>query len=184
MKALGYITLTEAEEISGIKADTLKKRCQEGTLPGAIKQGKTWFVPKNQIIQELGSSLDDKLLTWLVNFAEGGIGIDVTLLAGGTFIAGQLISAKEYLERMNSAIKNVPQQNDNTQKAIQAFDLLLTTLTKNLPPQEEFLSTPINAVHLDNVSIWNNSTPPTPLKGSLIRIKLNAVDGFMWGRLG
>jgi hypothetical protein len=41
----GYITLTEAEERYGIKADTLKKRCQKGEVIGAKKVGKTWLVP-------------------------------------------------------------------------------------------------------------------------------------------
>lgn len=41
----GYLTLSEAEERYGVKADTLKRRCQNGKVIGAIKQGKTWFVP-------------------------------------------------------------------------------------------------------------------------------------------
>lgn len=41
----GYLTLSEAEEKYGIKADTLKKRCQKGEVIGAKKVGKTWFVP-------------------------------------------------------------------------------------------------------------------------------------------
>lgn len=41
----GYLTLKEAEERYGVKADTLKRRCQSGSVKGAIKQGKTWFVP-------------------------------------------------------------------------------------------------------------------------------------------
>jgi len=42
----GYITLSQAEKFYGIKADTLKKQCLAGKYPGAIKQGKTWFVPE------------------------------------------------------------------------------------------------------------------------------------------
>jgi len=41
----GYLTLEEAESIYGTKADTLKRRCQNGKVIGAIKKGKTWFVP-------------------------------------------------------------------------------------------------------------------------------------------
>lgn len=41
----GYLTVSEAEERYGVKADTLKRRCQRGKIRGAIKQGKTWFVP-------------------------------------------------------------------------------------------------------------------------------------------
>ena len=42
----GYITLSEAEKFYGVKADTLKKQCLSGKYPGAVKQGKTWFVPE------------------------------------------------------------------------------------------------------------------------------------------
>ena len=41
----GYLTLAEAEDRYGVKADTLKKHCQNGKIKGAIRQGKTWFVP-------------------------------------------------------------------------------------------------------------------------------------------
>lgn len=41
----GYLTLAEAEDPYGVKADTLKKRCQNGEIIGAKKVGKTWFVP-------------------------------------------------------------------------------------------------------------------------------------------
>lgn len=39
------MTLAEAEERYGVKADTLKKRCQRGEIVGAKNIGKTWFVP-------------------------------------------------------------------------------------------------------------------------------------------
>lgn len=41
----GYLTVSEAKERYGVKADTLKRQCQRGKIRGAIKQGKTWFVP-------------------------------------------------------------------------------------------------------------------------------------------
>lgn len=41
----GYLTLLEAQERYGFKADTLKKRCQRGEIIGAKNIGKTWFVP-------------------------------------------------------------------------------------------------------------------------------------------
>lgn len=45
IKIPGYITLSEAETRYATKRDTLKRRCQKGMVRGAIKQGKTWFVP-------------------------------------------------------------------------------------------------------------------------------------------
>lgn len=40
-----YITLSEAEKITGINQETLKKRCQKGQIEGAIIKGKTWLIP-------------------------------------------------------------------------------------------------------------------------------------------
>ena len=44
-----YVTLKEAEDLSKIKADTLKKRCQNNQILGAIKKGKMWFIPRDSI---------------------------------------------------------------------------------------------------------------------------------------
>ena len=42
-----YLTLQEAQEITGVGQETLKKRCQMGQIENAIKKGKTWLIPSS-----------------------------------------------------------------------------------------------------------------------------------------
>ena len=70
----GYITLSEAEKFYGVKANTLKKQCLSGKYPGAIKQGKTWFVPE---ISKAASHQDYMAVIYgyerIYGFSGGGI---------------------------------------------------------------------------------------------------------------
>lgn len=50
----GYVTLKEAKKISGIKIETLKRQCRLGKIPGAIKEGKTWFIPRSTVVNKSG----------------------------------------------------------------------------------------------------------------------------------
>lgn len=45
------ITLAEAESFTGINQETLKKRCQAGQIPGAVKKGRVWLVPLISIVK-------------------------------------------------------------------------------------------------------------------------------------
>ncbi len=182
MKALGYITLSEAERISGIKADTLKKRCQEGVIVGAVKQGKTWFIPRNQVVSEQDSPADDRILSLIATFAEAGVGTGITLFMGGSLVIGNLIPTKAYLERLKIKLKTSPQKESIPEKVFESFDFLFDSMMKNLPKDtKEVMDKQISAIHLDKVEyqvggIWQS--PPD----TVMRIKLNAIDGFMWGR--
>lgn len=184
MKSLGYITLTEAEEISGIKADTLKKRCQEGQITGAVKQGNTWFVPRNQIINTEESPTDDIVLSTIATIAEAGIGTSITLFIGGTIVEGDLIPAKEYFKGIKEKIKISPQKVELPEEIYKMFDLVFESFEKKLPQTvEQVLEKKIVAIHIKNITcksagISNNQSNPE----EVMRIKLNAIDGFIWGR--
>lgn len=39
------VTTEDAAAVEGVSADTIKKRCQRGTYPGARKRGGLWFIP-------------------------------------------------------------------------------------------------------------------------------------------
>ncbi len=43
------LTIVEASKLTGIKIETLKKRCQSNLIPGAIKKGKTWLIPQSSL---------------------------------------------------------------------------------------------------------------------------------------
>ncbi len=42
-----FITLQEAEKLTGIDQETLKKQCQRGLITGAMKKAKTWLIPSD-----------------------------------------------------------------------------------------------------------------------------------------
>lgn len=49
------LTLEEASDIYGVKADTLRRACWSGKLPAKMR-GKTWFVNSADLEQHLASS--------------------------------------------------------------------------------------------------------------------------------
>ncbi len=74
------ITLIEAEQLSEIDQETLKKRCQNDQIPGAVKKGKTWLVPfasiTGKVKSKVGLYIDGsnvyhggKIAGWQVNYA-------------------------------------------------------------------------------------------------------------------
>lgn len=182
MKSIGYITLAEAEQLSGIRSDTLKKRCQEGKIPGAIKQGKTWFVPRSEILRNEIPAIDDRLLAMLATIAEAGVGLSITLIVGGAFISGELIPMKKYLEMVQANLKR-DAKGENAPEFIEKlfdpmFDSLLKTQPKNLT---EAVDKQINYLHIAKSEVWASGQQSNGDENPL-RIKLSAVDGFMWGR--
>lgn len=58
-----YVTLNEAEKLTGIDKETLKKRCREGQIIGAIKKGKTWLVPQKSIAPKIPRAMFSGVLT-------------------------------------------------------------------------------------------------------------------------
>ncbi|UZE93479.1 MAG: NYN domain-containing protein [Candidatus Nealsonbacteria bacterium] len=85
--AENLLTITETSQLTGINPETLKKRCQSGSIPGAIKKGKTWLIPES-------SSLG-------FNRPKVGVYIDGPNLLHGGLETGWLIDYK----KLNKFIK-------------------------------------------------------------------------------
>lgn len=183
MKNIGYITLSEAEKISGIKADTLKKKCQDGRMSGAIKQGNVWYVPKSEIIKSDKIISKDILLAILGSLAEAGVETGVTLLVGGKFITGNLISEKRYLDEVSDLLKGAVEDKKIPDDIEKMFKKIFESsgMNKKLS-QREALEKPIHFLHLNKVKIRENNELSDVNRG-LIRIKLHSVDGFIWGNM-
>lgn len=82
------ITLAEAESITGINQETLKKRCQNGQIQGAQKRGKIWFIPISTLTGKVKSKV--------------GVYIDGSNVYHGGKIAGWQINytnLRKYVER-------------------------------------------------------------------------------------
>lgn len=75
-----FITLAEAESLTGINQETWKKRCQVKQVEGAIKKGRVWLIPLASIGKEKpkagvyvdGSNIycGGRDLGWKVNYAK------------------------------------------------------------------------------------------------------------------
>lgn len=167
MKSIGYLTLQEAEKITGIKADTFKKRCQEGKIRGAIKQGKTWFVPKDEIVR--GETISDPtlLVCAILCNSELDSEIKVTLVADGNQIKGTMVSQKKYNE---SFIENLKNNNGG-----EMFDIMIKRFTPVLTENSEETSN--RFIHIkDPFFIQNDES----LIG-VLRIKTTSISCFKIG---
>lgn len=103
MERLGYITLAEAEELTGIKADTWKTRCQEGRVAGAVNRDNKWLVPKTEVIK-LPESSRDIFLNSLVFASNAGVEIPISLFINGIQLTGRLASVKDYVEALDDEL--------------------------------------------------------------------------------
>ena len=45
--AMDYMTLKEASEIWGVTPRWINYYCSSGRIPGAVKMGTVWLIPKN-----------------------------------------------------------------------------------------------------------------------------------------
>lgn len=179
MKPYGYITLKEAEEISGVSVETLKKQCQTGRIRGAVKEAGSWFVPRDEIIIKPVKTghPDDSALILMVILAEiSGLGVNVTLYMNGLIIEGMLISTERYLNNMreNTAV-NVT---FNDPEAQQMVDRTIDSYYESLLKRREEGNN--DFVHLERVTIKQSGSDYEPI-GALLRLRLDAIDGFQLG---
>jgi hypothetical protein len=185
MKFLGYLTLTEAESISGIKADTLKKRCQEGRISGAIKQGKTWFVPHGEIVKEPDLPQKDAILHNFALAADLGMEMPVTLFFQGSTISGIVIPMRKFTEATATMMKKgMTFTNDvdaDTENLIRkSFDKMLYHQDDVKKDDEEIKV--FNFLHLRDAALLMGNKF-TPLEPAYIRVRLDSISGFMYGSI-
>lgn len=182
----GYITLKQASEISGKEVEALKKQCQTGRIRGAIKQGKTWFVPQGEIIVD-DNTTGNGTLNFLVSLVElsrsdekNSVSFGVSILVNGTFIQGDLVSKSEYLQHFrNSMLTKISfggeaAKNDFTDKFNDFTNKYFNAL------QEKDEDGIPSFIHLRNISSGQIAGMDT-IEGSYIRIKTSSIDGFMLG---
>jgi hypothetical protein len=178
MTEFGYITLSQAETLSGIKADTLKKRCQEGKIKGAMKQGKTWFIPKNEVIKD-NNTQKDRPLHSLAALAEAGLNINVTLFSNGIILNGNLISSKDYYERMRLKLEQKLSSftGNNIGMDDKFTGLLDLMFDEKVILTEKETGKEVKSIHLDNVKMLRGESFQN-LGQNIVNIKLSSINGF------
>lgn len=162
MKPRNYITLAEAEKFSGIRADTLKKRCQVGMIPGAVKQGKTWLVPHQEIIK--GAERKEAFAYIYALLAQQGLSISITVFVGGNIFSGMLVSYEEYLKETKTQLLEVADQNTS-----KVFKKIWNFLEGEKP---NYAEGDINYIHLKTEEF-----------DSIVRINIKSIDAIMLGQV-
>ncbi|HEY8992548.1 MAG TPA: hypothetical protein VIM37_01725 [Candidatus Microsaccharimonas sp.] len=182
----GYITLKQASELSGKETEALKKQCQDGRIRGAIKQGKTWFVPQSEIVVN-DTNIGNGTLYYLISLIESTKGNDestasfgVTFIINGSIIQGELIPRQEYLRHFReNMLTKITFKSETIDSGFEAkfreftnryFDDLVEKDEDGIP----------SFIHLRKISSHQlNNGAAT--EGSYIRIKTDSIDGFMLG---
>lgn len=182
----GYITLKQASDISGKEVEALKKQCQTGRIRGAIKQGKTWFVPQSEIVIDETSAGNGTLsyLTSLIELTKGDdeskTSFGITLIISGSFIQGELIPKREYLRHFRESM--LSKVNFHGKAKESGFETKFRDFTNKYfdeLEQKDEQGIP-SFIHLRRVSS-SQLDNETPVEGSYLRISSSSIDGFMLG---
>lgn len=177
MTLYGYITLKEAERISGISVEALKKQCQAGRIRGAVKEAGSWFVPRGEIVVEPGHPEDDALGLLVIIAEAAGVGPGVTVYVNGLVIEGRLISAEKYVTNMRQNTKiTLGVESTKTQETL---DKAMSAWYKNILEKEAKAG---HFLHLEHVSVRQGGGDYEP-RGALLRLRLDSIDGFQLGTI-
>lgn len=174
-----YITLKEANELSGREIEALKKQCQEGRIRGAIKKGKAWFVPRSEVIVS-GEAKYDGTLSFMdifITAAGENASAGVTVIAGGQVISGQMVSRKEYLHAFRDKLKGALPFAESESNPIHD---VIDQYTKSLEDaKEEGLP---GFLHIKDYSIATVNDGDK-INGAYIRIKYSSIEAFTLGEI-
>jgi hypothetical protein len=182
MEEMGYITLKEAEDLTGIKADTLKKRCQEGQLIGAVKRGNAWFVPRDEMVK-LPHLQNDAVLRTLTTMAEAGMNFPITFLVKGICISGVMIGRREYYGGLKQELfKGIDAGNTQDltgENTVQEFKDHLENYLFKEGESSKRQGSPRH-VHLKHAALVQPGSKSIQVN-SFYRIKISSIDGFSYG---
>ncbi|CCV07981.1 hypothetical protein MESS2_660020 [Mesorhizobium metallidurans STM 2683] len=128
----------------------------------------------------------DAYLDALVTFAEGNLEIGMTLFIRGTVIAGTMISGRKYFEELSRQMRNASIHGSSDPADLQ--DVLGRAMMDfaNMYPKagEEPApgSPPRSFLHLRNARIFQAANHLRS-NGQLMRLRLDAVDGYFMGNI-
>lgn len=130
----------------------------------------------------------DWFLAWIIDLAERGIELGVTLSVEGLLISGNLIGGRKYFEALGDSIRKA-----NFGAAVEADSEFQTNMANNFagwkeiyPKSEDIGSDHVpnpSFIHLEHAQIVLGNTPVTSNVGALWRGKLSSVSGFTLGTI-
>lgn len=128
----------------------------------------------------------DWFLAYLIRFADDyQIEQGISLIIGGTFISGTLISGRRYFEELGKQIASA--NVTGTSEGGVLAETLATAYSqwKEIypdPASEDKTLQPKTYIHLKNARVFAPNAAPMPSgAGMVLRLKLDAVDGFTLG---
>ncbi|HEV2816149.1 MAG TPA: hypothetical protein VGW40_02860 [Allosphingosinicella sp.] len=145
--------------------------------------------PEGDGITDVFAHLDDKdwFLQSLIELADIGIELGVTLSAQGMLISGILISGKRYFEQLSEDVKSGtgPNASEKIVSLIsRSFKQFVVIYEKPEDAGDDWKAPKPAYVHLRDARFFMPGQPPLPNnKGVLWRGKLNRVTGFVLANL-
>ena len=130
----------------------------------------------------------DWLLAWMINFAERGLELGVTLNVGGALITGNLIGGRKYFETLGNLMQNANFTGFEVDPEFKTNMGTNFAMWKDLYPKTEDIKADDvprpSYIHLARAHIVLKNVPLTSGDGvPLWRGKLSSVDGFTIGTL-
>jgi hypothetical protein len=112
--------------------------------------------------------------------------LGISLLIGGQWLSGQLVAARDWFEGLGAYLDRIPM-------AGALGEMVRASGTRAYPPEEEQEVpdaddgvTPkvrIGYLHLRDAQVIS-AADPVPTEGGYVRVRIEAIDGWMLGRLG
>ncbi|NLI91673.1 MAG: hypothetical protein GX434_05540 [Peptococcaceae bacterium] len=138
---------------------------------------KSSFYSNLNAMVSLDGNQDD-VLKWLISQVEAEeLSLGITLNINGTIISGQLISKKEYFERLVQSLLNL--------SGINGMSRLNANPSYTNTDWDTFYAKGGEAyIHLKKTKIYFSSNDTTPSDNRVLwRGKVSSVDGFILGHL-
>ncbi|MCV3209244.1 hypothetical protein OHD62_23785 [Mesorhizobium sp. YC-39] len=135
---------------------------------------------------QTGQQPRDAYLNALVKFAEGNLELGMTLFIRGTVITGTMISGRKYFEELSRQMRSASIQGSSDPADLQ--DVLgrammdFADMYPRAGEEPEPGRPPPKFLHLRNARIFQAANH-LPSNGQLMRLRLDAVDGYFMGNI-
>ncbi|WP_205478567.1 gas vesicle accessory protein GvpU [Sphingomonas arenae] len=131
------------------------------------------------------SPSEDWFLQTLVEYANAGLELGLTLMVGGTTVSGILINGKKYFEKLSAVVREVDGGNNEVMQTIaDSFSDLGRIYDRPDDAAEDWILPPASFIHLKSAYVFTPGGGSLPNgEGVLWRGRINSVDGFTLGLL-
>lgn len=139
------------------------------------------FVASEDAQEVIASKVRDNVILNLVNMVNiDSVSVGITIFCKGTIISGDVISGKEYFESMAEAVQSM----HSTQSKKEELSALYLEISRDIYSvnAEQNTHIPLNYMHMKNVVVKGTNESFTTFIGSMLRVRIDEIDGHMIGR--